>query len=166
MERIQLEPAYAGGRIPGKRLGPWPAPGGGSMAGLQGQEGQSLRHSRILSSLLLALLLFRKQFFLLCSGLVHVFMLSCSVVSDSLRLRRLQPPSLLCPWDYSGKNTAVGCHFLLQGIFLTQGMNPRLGLLHWQVNSLLLGHLGSSTNFNKDFKMVHIYIYFFFFLKL
>ena len=25
----------------------------------------------------------------------------------------------LCPWDFPGKNTEVGCHFLLQGIFLT-----------------------------------------------
>ena len=35
---------------------------------------------------------------------------------------------LLCPWDFPGKNTGVGCHFLLQGIFPTQGSNP--GLLH------------------------------------
>ena len=35
---------------------------------------------------------------------------------------------LLRPWDSPGKNTGVGCHFLLQGIFLTQGSNP--GLLH------------------------------------
>ena len=31
----------------------------------------------------------------------------------------LEPARLLCPWDFSGKNTGVGCHFLLQGIFLT-----------------------------------------------
>ena len=31
-------------------------------------------------------------------------------------------------WDSAGKNTGVGCHFLLQGIFPTQGLNP--GLLH------------------------------------
>ena len=37
--------------------------------------------------------------------------------------------------------TRVGCHFLLQGIFLMQGFNPRL--LHWQVNSLPLSHQGS-----------------------
>ena len=30
---------------------------------------------------------------------------------------------LLCPGDFSGKNTGVGCHFLLQGIFPTQGSN-------------------------------------------
>ena len=29
-----------------------------------------------------------------------------------------------CPWDFPGKNSRVGCHFLLQGIFLTQGWNP------------------------------------------
>ena len=33
--------------------------------------------------------------------------------------------------EFSNKNTGVGCHFLLQGIFLTQGSNPRLlHLLH------------------------------------
>ena len=51
-----------------------------------------------------------------------------SVVSDSLRPRGLQPTRLLCPWDFPGKNTGAGCHFLLQGIFPTQESNP--GLLH------------------------------------
>ena len=38
---------------------------------------------------------------------------------------------LICPWDSLGKNTAVGCHALLQGIVPTQGWNPRLlPLLH------------------------------------
>ena len=41
--------------------------------------------------------------------------------------------------DFSDKNTGVGCHALLQGIFLTQGSNQRLlSLLHWQVGSLPL----------------------------
>ena len=53
----------------------------------------------------------------------------------------LKPARHLCPWDSPGKNTGVGCHFLLQGIFLSQGSN--LGLLHWQGNSLLLSHQGS-----------------------
>ena len=48
---------------------------------------------------------------------------------------------LLCPWNFSGKNTGVGCHFLLQGIFLTHGLNLRL--LHWQADSLPLSHQGS-----------------------
>ena len=37
-----------------------------------------------------------------------------SVGSDSVQPRRRQPTRLLCPWDSSGKNTGVGCHFLLQ----------------------------------------------------
>ena len=37
-----------------------------------------------------------------------------SVVSDSVRPHGLQPTRLLCPWDYPGKKTGVGCHFLLQ----------------------------------------------------
>ena len=48
------------------------------------------------------------------------------VVSDSLRPHELQPARLLCPWDSPGKNTGVGCHALLQGIFPTQGLNPCL----------------------------------------
>ena len=38
----------------------------------------------------------------------------------------LEPASLLCPYDFPGKNTGVGCHFLLKGIFLTQGSHPSL----------------------------------------
>ena len=44
---------------------------------------------------------------------------------------------------FSGKNTRVGCHVLLQEIFLTQESN--LGLLYWQADSLLLRHLGSQA---------------------
>ena len=46
----------------------------------------------------------------------------------SLQPCGLEPTRLLHPWDSPGKNTGVGCHFLLQGIFPTQGLNP--GLLH------------------------------------
>ena len=50
---------------------------------------------------------------------------------------------LLCPWAFPGKNTGVSHHFLLQGIFLTHGLNPCLLLvLHWQADSLPLSHLG------------------------
>ena len=44
--------------------------------------------------------------------------------SNSLRPHGLWPTRLLHPWDCPGKNTGVGCHFLLQGSFLTQGSNP------------------------------------------
>ena len=39
---------------------------------------------------------------------------SCSVMSDSVRPHRRQPTRLPHPWDSPGKNTGVGCHFLLQ----------------------------------------------------
>ena len=74
--------------------------------------------------------------FLLC---ICVF--SCSVVSDSLQPHVLWPARLLCPRDSPGKNTGVGCHFLLQGIFWTQGSNPCF--LHLQAGFLPLSHLGS-----------------------
>ena len=44
-------------------------------------------------------------------------------MSNSLRPHGLQHTRLLCPWDSPDKNTGVGCHALLQGIFPTQGWN-------------------------------------------
>ena len=61
-----------------------------------------------------------------CYTSVRSVSVSHSVVPDSLRPHGLQPTRLLCPWDSPGKNTGVGRHFLLQGIFPTQGLNPRL----------------------------------------
>ena len=50
----------------------------------------------------------------------------------------------LCPWDFSGKSTEVGCHFLLQGIFFTQGSNLLLlCLLLCRQILYLLNHQGS-----------------------
>ena len=47
-----------------------------------------------------------------------------------------KPNGPLCPWDFPGKNTGMGYHFLLQGIFPRQGSNPSLllgrrFLYHW-----------------------------------
>ena len=59
--------------------------------------------------------------------------LQCSVLTQScptLKPHGLQPTRLLCPWDFPGKNTGVGYHFLLQGIFLTQGLNQ--SVLHYR----------------------------------
>ena len=71
-------------------------------------------------------------------------MLSCSFMSDSLWSHELQTTGLLCPWDFPGKNSRVGCHALLQGIFPTQGSNSSfLHLQHWQAGSLPQSHLGS-----------------------
>ena len=67
----------------------------------------------------------------------------CSVVSNSLQPHGLQSSRLLCPWNFSSKDTGVGCHFLLQGTFPTQGWNPHLlCLLHLQADSLLLAPPG------------------------
>ena len=68
---------------------------------------------------------------------------SRSVVFDSLHPYGLQPARLLCPWNSPDKNPGVGCHTLLQGIFLTQRLNPfPLHLLHWQMGSLALALSG------------------------
>ena len=46
---------------------------------------------------------------------------------------------LLCPWDFPGKNTGVGCHALLQRIFPTQGSNPGLQYFRQSLRSEPLG---------------------------
>ena len=76
--------------------------------------------------------------------LFAVYIPKCSVVSNSLQLHGMQPTRLLYPWDFPEKNTGVCSHFLLQRIFLTQGLNPCfLCCLHWQMDSIPLHHLGS-----------------------
>ena len=62
--------------------------------------------------------------------------LSCFNRVPLLRTCGLWPTRLLCPWDSPSKNTGVGCHTFLQGIFPTQGSNP--GLLALQADSLPL----------------------------
>ena len=62
-------------------------------------------------------------------------------VSDSLQPCGLQPTRLFCPWDSPGRNTGVGCHALLQGIFPTPGLNPHLLHCRWILCSL--SHLGN-----------------------
>ena len=74
-----------------------------------------------------------------------VLCLVTSAVSDSLQPHGLLCPwllclRLLCLWDSPGKNTGVGCHFLLQGTFPTQESNPG------QVDSLLYKPPGKTNN--------------------
>ena len=57
---------------------------------------------------------------------------SCPTLCDSMGCN---PPD-----SFPGKNTGVGCHSFLQGIFPTQGWS--LGLLHWQVDSLSVSQAG------------------------
>ena len=64
-------------------------------------------------------------------------------MSDFLQPHGPQPTRLLSPWDSPGRNIGLCCHFLLQGIFPTQGLNSGLlCLLHWQVGSLALAPPG------------------------
>ena len=57
----------------------------------------------------------------------------CSVMS--FQPHGLEPTRLLCPWDCPDKNTGMGCHFLLQEIFSTQGSRLcLLCVLQWQTD--------------------------------
>ena len=65
-------------------------------------------------------------------------------MSDSVRPHGLQPTRLLRPWDSPGKNTGVGCHFLLQ-VFNLPGLKTFVAsnskfykVMHWP-NSILMG---------------------------
>ena len=65
---------------------------------------------------------------------------SCCLVNKSYLFCdpvNCRPPGS-CPWDFPSKNTGVGWHFLLQGIFSTQGSNPHF--LHLKADCLLLSH--------------------------
>ena len=59
-------------------------------------------------------------------------------MSNSLQTQGLQPVKFLCPCKFLGKNTGEDCHFILQGIFLTQGLN--LGFLHCREILYSLSH--------------------------
>ena len=67
--------------------------------------------------------------FSLCCSMISMKGEKCySVLSNPLQPCGLQPTSILCPWDFAGKDTGVDCILLSKGIFLTQRLNP--GLLH------------------------------------
>ena len=84
--------------------------------------------------------------------LVHS--VSHSVVSNSLLPHGLVPFRLHSAWDSPGKNTGVGCHFLLQGIFHTQGSNAGLPncrqilycLSHWGRCSIVVSRMTNWLN--------------------
>ena len=77
---------------------------------------------------------------------VHVCKLSCVGIFETPWTLACQPT--LSMGFFSGKNTAVGCHFLLQGIFPIQELNLHLlCILHWLMDSLPLSHhLGSQED--------------------
>ena len=61
-------------------------------------------------------------------SLIKVFSIIYKIVKSLSRVRLFVTSQTVayqaCPWDSPGKSTGVGCHFLLQGIFPTQGSNP------------------------------------------
>ena len=67
------------------------------------------------------------------------------------------PPGSYCPWDSPGKNTREGCHALLQGIFLTQGLN--MCFLHCWWILYPLSQLRSQILVYSTTKYIYIYIY-------
>ena len=78
---------------------------------------------------------------------------SCPTLCDPMDC---SPPGSSVHGDSPGKNTGVGCHFLLQGIFPTQGLNP--GLLQCRQILYWLNHKGSpgikEWILEGDFKML------------
>ncbi|KAI4548590.1 hypothetical protein MG293_000920 [Ovis ammon polii] len=58
-----------------------------------------------------------------------------------------KPTRILCPWDFPGKNITVGCNFLLNGIFLTQGTNPRI---------LRVSYIGRFIEIQSVYNKLHI----------
>ena len=73
-----------------------------------------------------------------------VCVLSCQVVFNSLWFKGSSPPRSSVHGVFQGRNTGVSCHFLLQGILLTQGLNPHLLCLQ---HSQTLSNLGRFIGF-------------------
>jgi len=64
------------------------------------------------------------------------------------------PPGFSVHGDSSGKDPGAGCHFLLQGIFLIQRLNPHLlRLLCWQADPLPLNHQGKPSGATDEHKV-------------
>ena len=72
----------------------------------------------------------------------------CSVVSDSLQLHGLEPARLLCPWNSPGKNTGVGCHFLLRCL-LYLFLNPWSQKFAVQLSTTMDTYLGIKYEVDK-----------------
>ena len=86
------------------------------------------------------------------------FLHACACTLSPVRLfatHELGPGGLLCLWNFPAKNTEAGCHFLLQGIFPTLGLNLYLlHLLHWQADPLSPRHLRSPLSFMRTLQVL------------
>ena len=94
-------------------------------------------------------MIFDNFFLEICTLSLHLCVHAKSLVSKSLWPCGLEPAWLLCPWGSPGKNTGVGCHALLWGIFPTWGLKPcLLCLWHCQAGSLPLVPAGTLVKIN------------------
>ena len=123
----------------------WREPKLGKPPTFQRESSRQNRKQNCLIFVLREFVLVRKQICLLpqetqppASKVICCALVLRSVAKSCLTLEPhgLRPTRLLCPWNSPGKDAGVGCHFLLQGIFPTQGSD--LYLLHWQEDSLPL----------------------------
>jgi len=83
----------------------------------------------------------------------------CLVAKSCLMLCNPMPTRILCPWAFSGKNTGMACHFLLQVIFPTQESNPHLLncrwiFYHWTTREAMWTQIGLYKEENK--KVINI----------
>ena len=78
--------------------------------------------------------------------LFHLLLFNRLVMSNSLWTHGLYSARLHHPWNFPGKDTGVGCHFLLQGVFPIQGLN--LGLPYCRHTLYPLSHQGSPNLFH------------------
>ena len=89
------------------------------------------------------MVLVKEQTHRLIEATISVCMLSHFSLVWLSGLMDLWHASLLCLWNFPGKNTGVSCHALLQGIIPTQGLNSHLLQLHWKADSLPWSHWGT-----------------------
>ena len=87
----------------------------------------------------------------------YLLLFSRSVMSASLRAHHMDCSPSAPSWDFPGQNTRMGCCFLLQGVFSTQGSNS--SLLHWQADSLPPSHQGSPLVSHVNCKIPKFLIY-------
>ena len=88
-----------------------------------------------------------------------LLLLSCSVVSDSVRAHRRQPTRLLCPQNSLGKNTGVGCHFLLrmECYSAIKRCEVRSFMLRWMDLETIIQSEESQREKNKYHILMHLW---------
>jgi len=81
-------------------------------------------------------------------------------MSDSVRPHRLQPTRLLCPWDSPGKNTIVGCHFLLPKCLLRRVFIHGVAIArHWARRLITYMGVDEISRYIGTLRMVGISIF-------